>query len=129
VRPTARFNKKGFTLVEVLVALVVLMIAMLAVLDAMTIAMQKNLETFFRDESVRIAEQAMNEARNASFATLASGTSNVTRTYKQYAKTFTVNRTITPLSTNSCSIQLRVSWAVNNKAYNHDVTSIISAGI
>ena len=129
MRQTVRFNKRGFTLIEVLVAMVVLMIAMLAVLDAMTIAMRKNLETFLRDESVRIAEQSMNEARNMSFATLANNTQNITRTYKQYAKTFTVNRTVTPLSANSCSIQLRVTWFINNRAYNHDVTSIISAGI
>jgi type IV pilus assembly protein PilV len=129
VRITARFNKKGFSFIEVLVALAILMVAMMGILGAMVMAMQQNLETYSRDESVRIAEQAMNELRNTSFETLANGNYDVTRTYKQYTKTFNVVRTVTPFSDNSASVQLQVSWTVNKKVHTHSVTSIISQGI
>jgi prepilin-type N-terminal cleavage/methylation domain-containing protein len=129
VQPTARFNKKGFTFVEVLVAIVILLISMVGILEAMVLAMQQNMETFSRDEAIRIGEQAMNEARNIAFGSLANTNYNVTRTYKQFSKTFTVNRTITQLSTDSLSIQVQVGWTINRKTHSHCVTSIMSRGI
>lgn len=132
MRPTAgfnkRFTKKGFTFVELLVALVILMVSMLGILEAMVMAMQQNLETYSRDESVRIAEQAMNELRSTSFTSLTDADYNVTRTYKQWTRTFAVNRSVTGLSQNSRSVQLRVSWTINGKVHTHSITSIISRG-
>lgn len=110
-------------------ALVILMISMMGILEAMVVAMQQDLENYSRDEAVRIAEQKMNEARNEDFATLASQTSTEDRTYKQRTRRFTVNRTITALSTNSCSVQLRVGWTIKGKSHAHSITSIISRGI
>ncbi len=110
-------------------ALVVLSIAMLGVLDAMAIAMQHNLEIFCRDESVRIAEQDMNEVRNASFAGVGNLNYNVNRTYKQARRTFNVARTVAVLSDNSYSVQVQVSWTINGKGHTHNVTSIVSRGI
>ncbi len=128
MKPTARSGRKGFTLVEVLVSMVVLSIAMLAVLQAMAMAMQHNLELYCRDEAVRIAEQTMNELRNSPFTAIAGGESNVTRTYKQHIRTFRVVKTITALSANSYSVQLEVYWGINAKGHSHYVTSIISRG-
>lgn len=129
MRPTARFSNKGFTLIEVMVALTILVVAMMGILGAMVLAMQQNLENYSRDESVRIAEQTMNELRDADFATLTSGTSTVNRTYKQRIRSFTVSRTVAQLSANSRSVQIQVSWSVNGKVHNHSVTSILSRGI
>lgn len=129
MQPTAGFNKKGFTFVEVLVAVVILMVSMVAILDAMVLAVQQNLETYSRDEAIRIAEQAMNEARNITYGTLASANYNVTRPYKQFTRTFTVGRTVTQLSANSLSIQVQVGWTINGKGHSHCITSLMSRGI
>ncbi len=129
MKPIARSNRKGFTLIEVLVALVVLSVTMLGILEAMAMAMQQNLEIYCRDESVRIAEQDMNEVRNTSFAGIGNLQYNVSRTYKQYQRTFRVARTVVALSGNSYSVQLQVSWTINGKDHTHNVTSIVSRGI
>jgi prepilin-type N-terminal cleavage/methylation domain-containing protein len=129
VKPIARSNNRGFTLVEVLVAMVILSIAMLGVLEAMTIAMQHNLELYCRDESVRIAEQDMNEARNVSFTAVADRDYEVKRTYKKFERSFRVIRTVAALSANSSSVQIQVYWTINGKGHNHYVTSIVSRGI
>jgi type IV pilus assembly protein PilV len=129
VKPTARSNRKGFTLVEVLVALLVLSVTMLGILDAMVVAMQHNLEIYCRDEAVRIAEQEMNQVRNSSVGGLANLNYDVNRTYKQYRRTFNVNRTVTAFSTNSRAVELRVSWTINGKGHTHNVTSMVSGGI
>jgi len=108
------------------------MISMMAVLDAMVIAMQQNLENYSRDEAVRIAEQEMNTLRNTDFATLPTTIVSpraVTRLYKQRTRTFTIT-TDPPhlLSANSYSIHLEVSWTINGRPKTHSITSIISRG-
>lgn len=126
---TVRQDNKGFTLIEVLVACIILTIGMLGILETMVLSMQQNLNNYSRDESVRIAEQTMNELRNASFATLVSGSSTVTRQYKQVTRTFNVTWTATTLSTNSFALQIVVNWTIRGKVYSHSTTSIISRGV
>jgi type IV pilus assembly protein PilV len=128
VQPIAKSNNKGFTLVETMVALVILSVSMLGILDAMVLAMQQNLENFSRNESVRIAEQTMNELRNTAFDDLANGVSAISRRYKQVTRNFAVTWTVNALSANSNSVQVQVSWVVKGKTHTHVVTSIISRG-
>lgn len=129
MKPTAGSNSRGFTLVEVLVALVILSIAMLAVLDAMAVAMQHNLQNYCRDEAVRIGEQEMNMVRNLDFGALANDDHEVKRTYKKFERTFRVIRTVSELSGNSRTVQLQVYWIINGLGHSHFATSIISRGI
>jgi leucyl aminopeptidase (aminopeptidase T) len=101
---------------------------MLGTLQAITFSMQHNLNNYSRDESVRIAEERMNELRDTSFTALATGNSVVTRKYKNVTRTFNVNWTVTSLSTNSVAVQVAVSWSILGKVYSHSITSIISRG-
>jgi type IV pilus assembly protein PilV len=128
VQTTVKPDNKGFTLIEVLVASVILTISMLGILQAITFSMQENLNNFSRNESVRIAEQRMNELRNLSFASLATGSSTVTRSFKKFNKNFNVAWTVTSLTANSVAIQVVVSWTIRGKTNSHSVTSIISRG-
>ncbi|MCX5811031.1 MAG: prepilin-type N-terminal cleavage/methylation domain-containing protein [Proteobacteria bacterium] len=127
--PTVCPNNKGFTLIEVLVASIILTISMLGVLQTITFSMQQNLNNFSRDESVRIAEQRMNELRNSGFTSLANGNSIVTRSFKNFTKNFSVSWTVTALTTNSVAIQVVVSWTIISKTYSHSITSIVSRGV
>lgn len=123
-----RRDNKGFTLIEVLVASIILTIAMLGILETMVLSMQQNLNNYSKNESVRIAEQRMNELRNTSFASLASGSSTVTRSFKNFTKNFSVVWNVTALTANSVAIQVVVSWNIRGKSYSHSITSIISRG-
>lgn len=136
MKPTAGSSRKGFTLIEVLVALVILSVAMLGVLDAMAIAMQQNVELYCRDEAVRIAEQDMNQVRNTKFDDLGNSDYSVTRTYKQFQKTFNVKRTLTKYTEDvslgtvrSYSVQVQVSYTINGRDRTHNATSIVSRGV
>jgi len=128
VQLTVKLDNKGFTLIEVLVASIILTTSMLGTLQAITFSMQHNLNNYSRDESVRIAEERMNELRDTSFTALATGNSVVTRKYKNVTRTFNVNWTVTSLSTNSVAVQVAVSWSILGKVYSHSITSIISRG-
>jgi type IV pilus assembly protein PilV len=60
-------NNKGFTLIEILVAMFILLFGMLALLNSAAVMIENNLINVLRDEAVRIAEQRMGELKNTRF--------------------------------------------------------------
>src|SRR4030042_2427648 len=67
-----KINKKGLTLVEVMIALLVLLVVSLALMQTALVSIDANMTNILRDEAVSIAEMRMNQARNIPFDTLVS---------------------------------------------------------
>jgi prepilin-type N-terminal cleavage/methylation domain-containing protein len=63
-------NKKGLTLVEVMIALVVLLIVSLALMQTALVSIDANTKNSLRDEATSVAEMRINEARNLAWASL-----------------------------------------------------------
>lgn len=57
-------NKKGVTLVEMLVAMTVLLIVFLALMQTALVSIGYNMNNVLRDEAVSVAEERMNNARS-----------------------------------------------------------------
>ena len=74
---TALKNKKGLTLVEVMISLVVLLLVFLALLQTALVSIDSNMTNVLRDEAVNIAEEQMNIARNIDYDSLPAGTTDV----------------------------------------------------
>jgi type IV pilus assembly protein PilV len=64
---TVLLNKKGLTLVEVMIALVVLLLVFLALMQTALVSIDSNMINALRDEAVNIAEEKMNDERNKTF--------------------------------------------------------------
>jgi len=122
-------NSKGFTIIEVLVAVCILTISMLAILEAVVIAMEHNLNNISRDESVRIAEAKMNDLRNTAFSSLANGSTSVTRNFRNLTRTFNVQWTVSNLSANSIAVQVVVNWSHRGVQRSHSITSVMSTDV
>lgn len=65
-------NKKGLTLVEVMIALVILLLVSLALMQTALVSIDSNMRNVLRDEAVRIAEERMEQARNLKFTQTAT---------------------------------------------------------
>lgn len=63
---TVLLNKKGLTLIEVMVALVVLLLVFLALMQTALVSIDSNMINVLRDEAVNIAEEQMSNQRNLS---------------------------------------------------------------
>ncbi len=122
-------NSKGFTIIEVLVAVCILTISMLAILEAVVIAMEHNLNNISRDESVRIAEAKMNDLRNTAFSSLANGSTSVTRNFRNLTRTFNIQWTVSNLSANSIAVQVVVNWSHRGIQHSHSITSVMSTDV
>ncbi len=133
---TALRNKKGLTLIEVMISLVVLLLVFLALLQTALVSIDSNMTNVLRDEAVNIAEEQMNVERNTPFDNLVVGTTvspPEPRDIRNIANfTYTVTRTVTELKTNSIrQVDINVTWdwkdrtAANEDAYTHTISGYI----
>lgn len=73
---SAMLSRKGMTLVEVLVALVVLLFVSLALMQTALLSIDANMKDSVRDEEVKVAEMRMSDARNLAWTDLTTETGN-----------------------------------------------------
>jgi prepilin-type N-terminal cleavage/methylation domain-containing protein len=68
----ALLNRRGLTLVEVMIALVVFLFVFFALMQTALVSIDANMMNSLRNEALNIAEMRMNEARNENFVGLVS---------------------------------------------------------
>jgi len=128
-------DKKGLTLIEVMISLVVLLLVFLALLQTALVSIESNMTNVLRDEAVNIAEEQMNIARNTPFNNLA-GTTDVSPPARSIrnivAFTYTVTRTVTELKANNIKqVDITVTWdwkdktLANGTEYKHTISTVL----
>ncbi len=134
-------NKKGFTLVEVMIALVVVLVVFLALMQTALIGIDSNMINALRDEAVSIAEQRMNELRNRPFddfdlnGALDPDPLTINQTINRNLRNisnfpFKTIATIDALDTDNKQINITVTWewkektVANGNPYTHSITTI-----
>lgn len=140
-------NKKGATLIEVMIALLLFLIVSLALMQTSLISLENNLKNELRDEAVRIASERMEEARNIAFDNLLSDSTpgdnfeipackkppvndpnnypiKITRKIRNADIDFGSRRTVRPLGPDSKEITILVRWQYRNTCYSHSISSI-----
>ena len=120
-------NRSGFTLVELLVAIVIMMVGLLGLLQSVNIAMEYNLKNQMRGEVVRVAQDAMNEMRSRPFDLVSSTTRTVPTSLRNINRNYTVRRTVISAgSPVSNKYQVDVIWKYKNVSTTHSVMSVRS---
>jgi len=146
-------NTGGVTLVEVMVALVILLLVFMGLMQSALLSIDHNLRNNLRDEAVAIADQRMNGRlnddsntrfdglRTVPFDTLAATatwpawtpTIKVTRDLKNVGKPFNVSSRIRNYDANTIRIDVAVGWnhrnenalqAPTNTEYVHRITTL-----
>lgn len=130
-------DNKGFTLIEFLIAVVILMVGLLGMLQCINLAMGKNSETLFRNEALVLANDRIMLMKAKKFESLSTATvsSVVARSPRGVVlKNYSVNEVVTQITNSSLAtglpaskkIDVRISWQYKNNRYTHDVSSILS---
>lgn len=123
-------NKSGFTLLEILVALVILMIGMMALLSAATNAISLNLDNILRDEAVQVADAKMRIVKSNNAATFSLPFQNISVTSTQMSKLrskttpYTVTLSSSSTGGNSNLLRVLVSWNYKNRAKQHEMSTL-----
>jgi prepilin-type N-terminal cleavage/methylation domain-containing protein len=122
-------NKKGTSLIEILVSLALVSIVFTGLLQSSILAVKTNVQNLVRDEAVSIAEQQMNVARNTSFDALVTApTLTINRNFRGITNfPFGTNMNVTPLDNpnNNKQVAIAVTWSRQGVSYTHNITTVV----
>jgi prepilin-type N-terminal cleavage/methylation domain-containing protein len=146
-------NEKGFSLIEVMIALCVLLLVFMGLMQAALLSIDSNMRNIFRDEALRVATQRMEEAKSLPFDDVVDDTADavadhnlalaacqlspvsdpnpypveVRRSFRSIVDfPYGTRRTVTDLDApvNTKQIQITVRWEYRNECYSHNIISL-----
>jgi type IV pilus assembly protein PilV len=134
-------DKAGFTLIEVMVAILILMVGMLGLLQAINLATEVNMRNQVREEAVYAANRVMSEMKSGGFDNISvASTPTQTYTYATYqipskirgaSKSYNVIRSSRVLSTVDAKpatkeLAVLVTWNYKGVEYQNRVVAPFS---
>lgn len=129
----AHSNEAGFTLLETTIAMVLLAIAGLGVAACFFYAAKNNSSARHRELSMAVAQQAMEQFKNASFSDAAlDATAEVSSTITRAGRSYVVLTTITDTNVQNGTartktIQVRVSPWSDSERWARNVTTVFGS--
>lgn len=128
-----RINKKGLTLVEVMIALVILLLVFLALMQTALLSINSNINNLIRDEAVSIAEQHMIFIRNMPFDSVTvtgfvadpRAEINDTRDFRNFSVTFRPQRQVTDQGLDNKQVDITVSWDWKGETFTHSINAVL----
>jgi len=120
-------NSHGFTLIEFLVAIIILMVGLLGLLQAVNMGLVHNLNSQLRNEAVVVADAYMARELNKSFDLVSTSSGNFSeqRQILNGFKNYSVQRTGSTLS-NSKQVSFTVRWRYKGTRYSHETNTVVS---
>jgi type IV pilus assembly protein PilV len=128
MRTTSKLDSAGFSLLELMVSMVIILVALLGLLEAVGIATANNMKNQLRDEAVLIGEERMADLLRRPFALISTPqfpTRLVTSRVRGTGKNYVVTRTATRQAlTNSYEFVVNVGWSYKNMSSHHEVRAL-----
>ncbi len=121
----------GFSLVEVLVAFLLVAVVMMALLQAVVVFSQSSMRNILRDEGVRLTQDVIYEMRSREFNRVTSGSFTVWKPVRSGKWSYTITLVVTdspppPEPALAKSIQATTRWTFLGNAYSHSVNTVIT---
>ncbi len=121
-------NDRAFTLVEVLVAIIILMVGLLGMLQVINLAIATNMQNDFRNQAVLIAEEQMAQKKSLPFSNITASTQrslNVQAPMRNATVNYSVTYRVDNVG-NSKKIDVGVRWQFKNNTYEHVISSMVA---
>lgn len=130
-QPMLLQNNRGFSLIEVMVAFVILIIGLLGLLQAVNVAMLHNLQNQMREEAVSIASSVVHEMRNRPFGTAPNpvyevSSKKIRGVNAKYSVLEAVEDASTGVTVVSHKYQVKVDWQLKGQTFTHTAVTVRS---
>ena len=131
---SSRKKSEGFSLIEVMVAMLLVIIVMLALMEAVTLYIQSNMRNILRDEAVRMTQDIVYDMRSRGFTSNPVGTTTktVNRTLRSGTWPFTVSVVVTNVPAGSPddfadhkTIAATTTWVFLGQTYKHTASAMM----
>ncbi len=124
---TSASNNRGFTLIEMMTAILILTVGLLGLLQAVNIAIEHNLKNRLRDTGVMIGERQINGLIKMPFDdAITNRYTTVTAVSGAIHKPYRVERTKENITSDSKRYRVNVQWTFKNVTTNHEVIAVDS---
>jgi type IV pilus assembly protein PilV len=128
------FDEKGFTLIEVLVAMLIMTVGLFGLLQVINVAIVHNMNNQFRHEAVKLADAQMALQRSRSFYDISTSSTVPSVTVAKIGinnafKNYSVIRQGSVITPNTRQLDINVTWGYKNIRYNHRVSSLITLNV
>lgn len=123
-------DSAGFTLVELMISLVLLLFISLALMQTALVSIDSNTRNMLRDEGTQIAQQKLDQMRNVTYSDLKNiynGTSGtVTRKLRSINQSYSVTNTVVEPSADVQALRMSVfvSWTWRSEVYNTTLSTV-----
>lgn len=124
---TSRSSSPGFTLIEVLMAMLVLTVGLLGLLQSLQVGYRQSVRDRMREEAVQLAEEQMHDLRRAPYDEIDGKMDEVIKTVggvKVHFKIVKVVAGIGPAADPAKKLRVTVSWTANGEPFNHEVFTL-----
>ena len=122
-------NIKGFSLIELMVALAILFISMTAILDFVIQYHRINMDNVMRNEAMRVVEGRLEEFRNMPYGSWSTATITITRGIRNVNVNYSLRPVIETISLNSTAIRVEASWSYRGITHQHNASTIIATDV
>lgn len=130
-------NNSGFTLIEFLVSIVILMVGLLGLLQSVNLAINHNLQNDLRNTAVVVADEELNKLLAAGydnisavkFASPPSVQRPVLSTLRNYSVVRVVNQVSSGAAANTRQINVIVSWKHKLFRYTHGASGMLTKNL
>ena len=127
-RETTLPSGEGFTLVEMLMAMLIMTVGLLGLLQSVSVAYRQSLADRLRQEAVLVAEEHMHDWQRLEFKNVtASGRSTVDRNMAGSTRQFTVEREQREMGSSvktSRRLRVAVRWDIRGQAVSHEIFAV-----
>ncbi len=124
-------NNRGFTLIEFLVSIVILMVGLLGLLQAVNLALSTNAQNQVRNEAVAVADAEMAKELAKGYDGVDPANTSVFRSYTvgrkilSAYKSYSVSKTGASFQ-NSKQVNIEVSWRYKQQRFTQNASSVLS---
>lgn len=121
-------SEDGFTLIEVMVAFVIILITMLGLMNLTLQAIAVNAGNEIRDEAVRVAEEIAARMESTSYNSVTSGMlPPVTRNMRNFSVNYNPEIIVNDFG-NFKVVNVRINWVYKGKNYTYTLSTIRKKG-